>query len=127
LIRSAGGWSEVVSLRRQGVKEITDERILGSGNFVERVLKKADKQTKGAYTARERKKRVKQLIVGRCRKGNISVSELKDGSRRGTIPQVRVEIANSLVDKFGLPQAEIARQVGVSTSAISKALRRTGK
>ena len=126
LIRSAGGWSEVASLRRQGGKEITDERILGSGNFVERVLK-ADKQTKGAYTARERKKRVKQLIVGRCRKGNISVSEFKDGSRRGTIPQVRVEIANSLVDKFGLPLAEIARQVGVSTSAISKALRRTGK
>ena len=38
LVRSVGGWSEVVSLRRQGVKEITDERKLGSGDFVERVF-----------------------------------------------------------------------------------------
>ncbi len=60
-----------------------------------------------------------------CKKDNISVRELKGGSRRGTILQVRVEIANRLVDKYGLPLAEVARQVGVSTSAISKALRRT--
>jgi len=127
LVRSVGGWSEVVSLRRQGVRETTDERILGSGDFVKRVLKEADKKTKRAYSARERKKRVKKLIVGMCKKGKISVSELKGGSRRGTIPQVRVEIASGLVDKFELPLAEIARQVGVSTSAISKALRRTEK
>jgi len=127
LVRSVGGWSEVVSLRRQGVKEITDERILGSGDFVERVLKEADEKTKRAYSARERKMRVEQLIVGRCKKSNISVSELKGGSRRGTIPRVRVEIANSLVDKYGLPLAEVARQVGVSTSAISKALKRAEK
>ncbi len=127
LVRSVGGWSEVVSLRRQGVKEITDERILGSGDFVERVLKEANEKKKGAYTARERKKKVKQLIVGRCKKGNVSVSELKGGSRRGTIPRVRFEIANSLVESYGLPLAEVARQVGVSTSAISKALRRTEK
>jgi len=112
---------------RQGVKEITDERILGSGDFVERVLKEADEKTKRAYSARERKKRVEQLIVGMCKKSNISVSELKGGSRRGTIPQVRVEIANNLEDKYGLPLAEAARQVEVSTSAISKALRRTEK
>ncbi len=88
------------------------------------VDKEADEKTRGAYTVRERKKRVEQLIMGRCKKGNVSVSELKGGSRRETIPQVRVEIANSSVDKYGLPLAEIARQVGVSTSAISKALKR---
>ena len=127
LIRSVGGWSEVFSLRRQGVRERTDERILGSGDFVERVLKEADEKTKGAYSARERKKKVEQLIAGKCKKGNISVSELKGGSRRGRIPQVRAEIAISLVESYGMPLAEVARQVGVSTSAISKALRRAEK
>jgi len=127
LIRSVGGWSEVFSLRRQGVRERTDERILGSGDFVERVLKEADEKTKGAYSARERKKKVEQLIVGKCKKGNILVSELKGGSRRGRIPQVRGEIVISLVESYGIPLAEVARQVGVSTSAISKALRRAEK
>ena len=78
-------------------------------------------------TARERKKRVEQLILGMCKKGHVSLSELKGGSRRGTIPRVRAEIANSLVDQYGLPLAEVARQVGVSTSAISKAMRRDEK
>ncbi len=34
LIRSKGGWSQVVSARRSGQKEEYDERILGSGDFV---------------------------------------------------------------------------------------------
>ncbi len=50
---------------------MTDERILGSGDFVERVLKEADEKTKGPYTARERKKRVGELILERCKKSNI--------------------------------------------------------
>jgi len=124
-----GHWDlpEVFSLRRQGVRERTDERILGSGDFVERVMKEADEKTKGAYSAREQKKKVEQLIAWKCKKGNISVSELKGGSRRGRIPQVRAEIAISLVESYGMPLAEVARQVGVSTSAISKALRRAEK
>jgi len=117
----------VVSLRRQGIRETNDERILGSGDFVVRVLKEADEKTKGAYTARERKKRVEQLIVGMCKMGNVSLSELKGGSRRGRIPQVRGEIVISLVESYGMSLAEVARQVGVSTSAISKALRRAEK
>ena len=118
---------EVVSLRRQGVRETNDEWILGSGDFVDRVLKEADEKTKGAYSAREWKKRVEQVIVGMCKKGNVSLSELKGGSRRGTIPRVRGEIANSLVESYGLPLAEVARQVAVTTSAISKTLRRDEK
>ena len=31
LVRSSGGWSEVVSMRRRGQKEEFDERILGGG------------------------------------------------------------------------------------------------
>jgi hypothetical protein len=38
LVRSLGGWSEVLSLRRQSKRELSDERILGSGAFVERML-----------------------------------------------------------------------------------------
>ncbi len=34
LVRSLGGWSEVKALRRSGIRELADERILGSGDFV---------------------------------------------------------------------------------------------
>ena len=38
LIRSKGGWSQVVSARRRGQREEADERILGSGDFVNAIL-----------------------------------------------------------------------------------------
>jgi len=50
--------------------------------------------------------------------------ELQMGSRGGTIAKVRLEIAYRLVNELGISLAETGRQLGVSTSAISKALTR---
>ena len=42
LVRSLGGWSEVLSMRRDGKRLLTDQRILGSGDF----LAEADERLK---------------------------------------------------------------------------------
>ena len=42
LIRSLGGWSNVISMRRHGDRDLSDERILGNGDFVEQIIKEAD-------------------------------------------------------------------------------------
>jgi putative transposase len=47
------------------------------------------------------------------------------GNRRGEIPRVRSEIVQQLVKEIGMSLAEVARWVGVSTSAISKILQRS--
>jgi len=100
-------------------------RILGSGDFVERILKEADQRVRQQYSAKESKRRMEQLISEACQRQNVSVTELRSGSRRGSIPQVRAEIARSMVEGYGISMAEVARQVGVSTSAISKTLTRS--
>jgi putative transposase len=122
LIRSLGGWSEVLSLRRHGKKVLTDERVLGSGDFVERVMKEADESYQ--FPKDEYRQRAEQHIKEVCEKENINMKELKAGGRRRRISQVRSTIACELVEIYGIPLAEIARQLGVSTSAISKTLRR---
>ena len=38
LIRSMGGWSAVLAMRRGGAKEVADQRILGDGDFVKQVI-----------------------------------------------------------------------------------------
>ena len=38
LIRTLGGWSQVISLRRSQYKALCDERILGQDEFVERII-----------------------------------------------------------------------------------------
>ena len=42
LVRSLGGWSQVKSLQRRGERVLADERILGTGDFVARVIEEAD-------------------------------------------------------------------------------------
>ena len=125
LIRSAGGWSEVKSRRRRGKLELGDERILGSGEFVERVIREAESRMQREFPASERDKKVERVVAEECKKRKVSLTELRSGSRRGRLPEVRAELSRKLVEDYGIAIAEIARQVGVSTSAISKSLTRS--
>jgi REP element-mobilizing transposase RayT len=124
LVRSLGGWSAVKSLRRYGEKVLTDERILGTDDFVERILGEADQRAQRSFSLRLRDKEELQFIKAICREEGISMKELQMGSRRRPIPKIRSDIARKLAGEWGIPLAEIARQLGVSTSAISQILRR---
>ena len=59
-----------------------------------------------------------------CEKNGVHLEELRAGSRRAGIPPIRSELALKLLQECGLSLAEIGRQLGVTTSAVSKALRR---
>jgi putative transposase len=122
LIRSLGGWSQVISARRHGNRERFDERILGSADFVEQVIKEADERVSSGFEGIERKKKVEEMIQHICDQEHINVLELKTGSRRKSVSRVRSQLAHDLVETHGIPLAEVARHVGVSTSAVSKML-----
>ncbi|PXF54895.1 MAG: hypothetical protein C4B58_15460 [Deltaproteobacteria bacterium] len=62
-----------------------------------------------------------------CEKKGINPKELRMGSRRACISQVRLQIAYQLVQDYGILLTEVGRQLGVSTSAISKAITRRTK
>ena len=55
-----------------------------------------------------------------CNKRGVSATELRTESRRGVTAQVRAEVAWKLVEDYGLNLTEVARQVGISTSGVSK-------
>lgn len=122
LIRTLGGWSQVLSLREQGEKVRSDARILGKDEFVERIINEADHRIKRQVSANERKTKAEKKIHEECKSQNISVEELRGGSRRGKIPTIRARLAIGLVKELGMTLAETARQLGVSTPAISKIL-----
>ena len=50
LIRSAGGWTAVKSLRSADVHEKSDERILGDGGFVEQILSESQEALDRRYS-----------------------------------------------------------------------------
>jgi putative transposase len=124
LIRSLGGWSQVVSLRRSKERVLGDERILGSGEFVERITKEADDRVKYQLSGHERRQKADSHITMICQRERINVEELKTGSRRAGVPRVRTKLSLWMVEDCGIPLAEAGRQLGVSTSAVSKIIRR---
>ncbi len=124
LIRSKGGWSQVLSARRVGHKEESDERILGGGDFVNAILKEAEEKTRRQLKMRRTGRTIMTLIEEECRKERISTTELKSGSRRRKVSALRATIAKRGLDDLGLSLAEIARHVGVNTSSIAKAITR---
>jgi len=121
-VRSLEGWSAVMGLRRSGEKSLTDERILGSNDFVKRVLGKVDHRRKHLFSSMLTGRQVQQIIAKSCKKEGISIQELQRGSRRASIPRVQSYLAWTLARELGAPLAEIRRRRGVSTSTISQFL-----
>jgi len=127
LIRSLGGWSAVKAMRRSGGRELSDDRILGSGEFVERIIKEAEAKIKFQLPVSENHQKINEYISKICKNEKVSIDELTGGSRRKEVSGVRNRIAIELVKGRGVALAEVARRVGVSTSAISKILKRTSQ
>jgi len=127
LVRSQGAWSRVESPRRQCLMVQSDDRILGSGTFVERMVQEADEIQRRGFSHRENRQKAAEFLRQACTDGGINLAELQAGGRRGNIPVIRSKIAHHLVAEFGLTLAESARWLGVSTSAISRILSRGEK
>ncbi|MGD9303857.1 MAG: transposase [Desulfobacterales bacterium] len=124
LIRSVGGWSAVKAMRRLGVREKSDERILGGGEFVKQLIEQSDATRKEQFSILERLQQVALVIDEVCKKEKISVAALKSGSRQQNVSSVRSQLAKQLVEEYGLSLTETGRQIGVSPSAVAKSLRR---
>ncbi|MCF6291368.1 MAG: transposase [Desulfobacterales bacterium] len=124
LIRSLGGWSAVKALRRLGIRAPADERILGSGGFVERVIKESAGQVRRQSPGLAGEELINRVVCEFCDQEEINIKELRSGSRRRPVAQARKRLMQILVEEQGVTLAETARQLGVSTSAISKSLMR---
>jgi hypothetical protein len=72
----------------------------------------------------ELRRKMRERTEAECRREGISLEEMRNGSRRGAVSRVRAELAVRLVEELGAPLAEVAIELGVSTSAVSKILLR---
>ena len=123
LIRSLGGWSAVLSLRQKGEAEAYDERILGGGDFVQAVLEEADQRMARQIRARKKTGSLARIIKQRCREAGVNERELRSGSRRRAVSELRRSLCVYLYRELGIPLAEIARQVGIGTSGVAMAVK----
>ena len=124
LMRSQGGWSQVVAIRSRGQQEASDTRILGSGDFVSKVLKEAEARQARQLKSRGAGQTIERIMRQECGERGIPMPELTAGSKRRPVTKARAIIALRSRNELGLSAAEIARHLGVNTSSIARAIER---
>ncbi len=124
LVRSHGGWSKVQSMRRQKKKVLSDERILGGDGFVREVLKEAEERQDVLLPESERLEQFSDTIKDACESAGATVAFLRSGSKSGSLPSMRKELARKGVYECGLSLTETGKQLGVTTNAVSFMLKK---
>ena len=120
LIRSLGGWSQVLSLRRKGMRVASDERVLGGDEFIQRLMSEAEEKEK--ETLRLGREVPELLILAEriIRGEGIEESELRSGIRKREVVRARRMFCQLAIGRMGYPGAEVARFLGVTTSSVNR-------
>ena len=119
LVRSMGGWEKVEELRRGRESWAHDERVLGSSEFVESVLKEMEggRETKGlgAKSGMEMFLRLAEEVGTKLQ---LSRAELMGGSRRRLVVEGRNLVSYVAVHGYGMTLTNVARGLNVSIQSV---------
>jgi putative transposase len=124
LLRSVGGWKGLKELRDSGERVRADERILGGTEFVERVLRESEEEWEKRSLLRQRGVNLKRLLEKVADHFGVETEDLKSGSKVPAVVKARAVLCYVGVRKLGLTSASVAKELGVSPSAVSKSIGR---
>lgn len=122
LVRSLGGWSEVLAIRARKERNAFDSRVLGDSDFVQGIKSDVNDMIKKNLRISGRIIDIKELCDRVCRKNNVSSAELVSGSRRREVVNARRIVSWIGVHELGYSGAEVARHLGVTNSCITRFL-----
>ncbi len=120
LVRSHGGWEAINRLRSEHARSIGDERILGSGRFVEQALAD-DELGLDRQTLRQQQGWTLDLLVDCvCKAYSVEAQDLTRKARGN-----KLSIAKSLIcywgaEELGLTRLALGLKLGVSQQAVSR-------
>jgi chromosomal replication initiation ATPase DnaA len=106
----------------RGERQVSDQRVLGDGEFVEQVLSEMDELSKENLRIRRKGIDLSSLAKKVCDVDGVSIGELRSGSRRREIVNARGVFSWLAVRELGYSGAEVARFLGVTTSCVTRAV-----
>ena len=120
LVHSLGGWSQVLSLRRAGSKVFSDERILGSSEFVNNVIADAEEKAKETLRLTLKISDLPSMALKVCEGQGVAEAALRSGLRKREVVRSRRIFCQIAVKKMGYSGADVARFIGINTSAVNR-------
>jgi hypothetical protein len=124
LIRSFGGWSALKASRFTGLRVMGDERILGSGEFVESVLNRAKEDYEKRIKAQVKGFDLDTLIERISEYFEIDAKLIKSTAKQRQASRARSLLCYFAVSRLRISSAEIARKLNVAPSTVSKCIYR---
>lgn len=118
LIRSAGGWTAVKEMKNEGLRVASDERVLGSSDFVRSVLRKAHK----AYNKRLQAKglTLDSLITFVADQCGAHETLIKSAVKQRIASQARAIVVHLAIDRLRISGADLSRKLNLTPSAVSR-------
>jgi putative transposase len=122
LIRSAGGWAALKAQRKAKIYQKGDERILGDGNFVEKILNAANETMKTKYTLKAQgfdldmvASRVADLL-------RIECDRVWAPGKHRQVVEARSLLCFWAVRELGISMAFLSRKLNLSIPAVSQSV-----
>lgn len=120
LIRSMGGVGEVLRLEKKGDKEESDERILGSGQFIEEALKRADLRLCRAEKLKQEGWTFELILEKAAMMVDVEVDDLKYKGRNNARSVGRALACKWAIEDVGLLSSEVSEKLSIGRSAVSQ-------
>lgn len=125
LVRSAGGWSEVKDLRRQGQDHVmSDERILGNSEFVDAVLSQATERYERGYELRRHGYDLDRIAEKVAEIYGMEPREILSRGKQQRKVKARSLCCFWAVSELGMSLREVARRLEMSPPAVGFSVER---
>jgi hypothetical protein len=124
LLRSAGGWEGVKALREEKVYQRNDERILGGGDFVGRVLASAEEAMEKRYALRLRGFDLERVASRVSEVLKVKPEEVWAEGKYRRIVEARSLLCYWSVRELGVPMSSLARRLKISIPSVSDSVTR---
>jgi len=124
LIRSVGGWKVLTAMRNMDIRQSSDERILGDGEFVDAALKQAEESIARSDRYRLRGFGVNELLQEVAELFGLKGSDILTPSKQPQRVAARSLFCFWAVRELGEKVTAIAKKLGLTQPAISRAVQR---
>ena len=109
-----------MALKSRGEKQWSDQRILRASEFVQDVISGLDGLSKKNLRLSGQRIDMEALAQQVCGKHDISLTELRSGSRRRTAVEAWEAMSWVAVRELGYSGADVARYLGVTSSYVTR-------
>jgi REP element-mobilizing transposase RayT len=127
LLRSMGGWRVIQSLRDSQIHLKGDERILGDSNFVESVLKTQNERMEKRYKLQAQGWNFEKIVSRVADIFNIEADQILIAGKQPQRVKSRSLVCYWAVKELKMTATEVAKLLGLTQSAITKAAQRGEK